>query len=403
MAKEGKKKASTRARATAQPDGWAAPFPHPENPNQRYSGDTPWLAIVNARGPKGVWKQEKKDPSWIPLCLDLFTHPVWATWTLECQMFTHMLWRYAAKEDVNGVIWGEPESLRRQMRQVDGFQTCATIRTLCEDREKFAAFLELHAQAGLIVYLSDAEKEAAERLIFAKQHRQDRDRDRDNTETANSSGSSESLYEKSTSSQSPTGQDTTARAPGTAQATAAGSAAGQAQTSQPVQPVNPAKPEAGEVPSTKGLEGSRIDGPPCPAHGSAPGQMAASPPKQAASLITPGEPSRVGDHLHWHDPISVAFACDVHNILHHACLRPGNHDDRKHWPRDVRNNVSSWAKLHFQHVRAMPSADSFRQWVYAHAYEQVKYGKSANSLDAVLMSIVQQQLGLAPRKSRAGP
>jgi hypothetical protein len=185
MTKEGKrrtpgKRPSSRARTKVDAaKGWVAPFPQPANPDQRYTPDTPWLAIVNARGPKGVWKQERKDPSWIPLCLDLFTHPAWSTWTVECQMFTQILWRYAAKVDVNGIIWGEAETLRRQMRQVDGFQTCATIRALCEDRQKFAGFLELHAQAGFIVYLSDAEKEAAERLLFAKHKGQDRD----NTET----------------------------------------------------------------------------------------------------------------------------------------------------------------------------------------------------------------------------
>ncbi len=258
-----------KAHGKSDPKGWVAPFPQSANPDHRYSPDTPWLAIVNARGPKGVWKQERKDPSWIPLCLDLFTHPAWSTWTLECQMFTQILWRYAAKEDVNGIIWGEVETLRRQMRQVDGFQTCATIRALCEDRQKFAGFLELHAQAGLIVYLSDAEKEAAERLIFAKHKGQDRDRDRDNTETADSPDSGSVVYE-STIPDSP--QTTGENRENTAQQSQSHSTAQATGTSQgdsPVQdrqPANPQKPEAAGLASRRGPEGPRIDTPRRPAH-----------------------------------------------------------------------------------------------------------------------------------------
>ncbi len=332
-------------------------------------------------------------------------------------MFTQILWRYGAKEDVNGIIWGEAETLRRQMRQVDGFQTCATIRALCEDRQKLAGFLELHAQAGLIVYLSDAEKEAAERLIFAKHKGQDRDRDRDNTETADSSDSGSVVYE-STSPDSPqtTGENcenteqqseshSTTQVTVTAQRQGTGTAQGP-QQAQGHQPVNPQKPEAAGPASGRGPEGPTIDTPRRPAHPSSADPTAGTPPNRMRGRPVPGEASLLADSLHpWRDDLlSLSFGCQMHNELHKgSCLFPGTRGQRAQWSTEVWSDVSCWAKLHFEHIRGQPDALGMCQKIVGYAREQVKYHKSARKLAAVTMSITKKTLGIDGHPACAGP
>lgn len=349
---KGQKSAKGKARSPSA-DAWVAPFPRPANINQRYDGDHPWLAIVNARGPKGVWKHEKINPSWLPLCDDLRTHPAWRTWSLECQFLTQIIWQYAAKHDINGIVWGEPEMLRRQIRCIDGARTAATIVAICDDRAKFMACLEAYAAAGFICYLADTEKEAAERLIFAKQHRQDRDRDRDRTEESTVPGSgvvsSESANPGCTQT---TGQDTES----TAKAQATGTGAGQ-QQDQSRQPANPQKPEAGQgqqhsqdqqklevggTASGKALAGPRIDASPYPIGGSSQGAIVATPVKRRRCAAQAGEPSLLGDiaMLRYNDPLNLAFGCEMHNATHKgACLYPGTREQRDAWGSEVWSDV----------------------------------------------------------------
>jgi hypothetical protein len=296
-------------------------------------------------------------------------------------------------------------------RVVDGFQTCATIRTLCENREKFAGFLELHAQAGLIVYLSDAEKEAAERLIFTQQHRQDRD----NTETADSTDSGVVLSESTSpdcmvttgqKSQN-TGQQSeshgTAEAPGTAQQQGKVTPQGEHQA-QGQQPVNPQKPEAAA--SERRPEGPTIDAPRRPAHSLSEGLIACTPPNRTRGRAVPDEPSLLGDSLHlWRDdPLSLSFGCEMHNELHKgSCLYPGTREQRAQWSTEIWSDVTCWAKLCFEHIRGRPDAAEMCQKMFGYAHEQVKYHKSARKPAAVTMSIAKKALGIDGHPARAGP
>jgi hypothetical protein len=425
MTREGKKRSGKvkgrKAPVASEQDGWAAPFPKPAQPEQRYSPDTPWLAIVNARGAKGVWRHDKNDPSWVPLCLDLFTHPAWSSWRIECQMFTHILWRFAAKHDVNGMIWGEPEMLRRQIRSMDGERTAATVRAICDDRNLFAEFLELHAQAGLICYLSDAEKEKAERLIFAKQNRQDRtgqdSKEQNSTPAGNSTGSGVIAYAQANPDCSePTGQESES----TGHDQGRGTAAGQSPHSGG-QPVNPQKPEEGggqtvSVNKQK-LEvggassgtcpaGPRIDASPHPTNRPFKGEIAGRPPRRGQPRGESGEPSLLGDvaMLRYNDSLNLAFGCQMHNETHKgACLYPGTRQQRDAWPRDTWSDVTAWINLFVEHIRGRADEIERVQSCLRYAGEQRNRKRPPNNLAAATRSIINKSLGLGTRPKRAGP
>lgn len=402
--REGKKRAGNakgKARSKSEPNGWVAPFPKPANPAQRYDPDHPWLAIVNARGPQGLWKHEKIGPSWQPWCPDLFNPETkskknrwWQRQSPACQLFTFALWRFAAVHSVTGIIWGESESLRRQMKMSDG--------KIMGDRQQFAAFLEAHAQAGFICYLSDAEKEAAERLIFAKQHKGTETETETETEqktgensTASVPGSGVVVYESNNpSSRQATGQESESTAQHEGRATAAGSAAAPGQEPEPI---NPKEPQAGAA-SPEAPAGPRIDGRPQLAQGSGKGIPAQPAGRQGGGRQHEGEVKPVADcmpALHWQHPPSVAYGCGIYNILFKpAFVHPENVADAGD---DVTSEVGNWAKAFYLHD-CLHSEEAIK-WVEAKAKHVAKYQKNRAARGPTLRKMFNKHFGI----SRRGP
>jgi hypothetical protein len=397
-----------KTRGRSEPKGWVKPFPQPANPDQRYSPDTPWLAIVNARGPSGLWMHHKQAPDWQPWCAGLFdpkTKAAKSKWfqqqSLEAQFFIFALWRLAAILSVEGIIWGESESLRRQMHMPNG--------KIIQDRVKFNEYLEAYAQAGFICYLSDAEKEAAERLIFTKQRGQDRIGEDSTEENSTATGSgivvSENTSPDCTATTGQKSENTEQQSESHSTTEATGTSQDQ-HHAQSQQPVNPQKPEAAGLASRRGPERPRIDAPRRPAHSPSAGLIAGTPPNRTRAGVVPDEPSLLADSLHpWRDDLlSLSFGCEMHNELHKgSCLFPGTREQRSQWPTEVWSDVSCWAKLCFEHIRGRPDALEMCQRLLGYAREQVKYHKSARKLAAVTMSIAKKALGIAGHPARAGP
>jgi len=86
-------------------------FPWPANPHQRYGFESPYLAVVNARGPWACWRHDTANPPYIPLCLDLFAKGFWRAADNGQRVFAITVWAMAAREDDWGVVWGDPVRL----------------------------------------------------------------------------------------------------------------------------------------------------------------------------------------------------------------------------------------------------------------------------------------------------
>ena len=94
------------SRAAAVTDERGHRFPWPADPHRRL--DTPWLAVVNARGPWAVWRHDRANPPFIPLCLDLLGKGFWRRATDAQRAFAVTLWLRAAQADDWGIVWGDP-------------------------------------------------------------------------------------------------------------------------------------------------------------------------------------------------------------------------------------------------------------------------------------------------------
>jgi len=121
-------------------------FPWPANPDQRYGLEAPYLAVVNARGPWGVWKHRTANPPFIPLCLDLLDKAFWRSADHGQRVFCLTVWLQAAREDDWGIVWGDPVRL------------CLDWRL---DPATFTSRLEWMIGHGLACYLTRAEADAA--------------------------------------------------------------------------------------------------------------------------------------------------------------------------------------------------------------------------------------------------
>lgn len=122
-------------------------FPWPAKPAQRFCLASPWLAVVNARGPWGVWQHLRREPAWLPLYDSLWRKPWFAGATPAVQMGVINVWRMMAKANYWGVEWGEPTRLCFQW----GI-----------DPETLNATLSVMLEVGALVYLTHAEKLAME-------------------------------------------------------------------------------------------------------------------------------------------------------------------------------------------------------------------------------------------------
>ncbi len=126
-------------------------FPWPADPGQRCSIASPWLAIVNARGPWACWSHYRKDPAWLAVYRSLWGKPFWRAADNDLRVFTLALWQLAAAESYWGIVWGEPMRVAYELARLGGIDPATVSRgipTLCE--------------AGFACYLTHAEKVAAE-------------------------------------------------------------------------------------------------------------------------------------------------------------------------------------------------------------------------------------------------
>lgn len=120
-------------------------FPWPADPARRYGIETPYLAIVNARGPWATWKHDRANPPFIPLCLDLLGKEFWRCADNDQRVFAVTCWMRAAQEDDWGIVWGDPVRLCHQWGLEPG---------------TFTARLDWLIGEGLACYLTADEAEA---------------------------------------------------------------------------------------------------------------------------------------------------------------------------------------------------------------------------------------------------
>lgn len=121
-------------------------FPWPADPRQRYSFESPYLAVVNARGPWSVWLHKSANPPFVPLCLDLWDKGFWRAADDGQRVFALTVWSRAAREDDWGIVWGDPVRLVHEWGLHAG---------------TFIARLDWMIESGLAVYLTHAEAAAA--------------------------------------------------------------------------------------------------------------------------------------------------------------------------------------------------------------------------------------------------
>jgi hypothetical protein len=124
--------------------GHRFPWPGGAAP-RRYGLETPYLAIVNARGPWAVWKHDRANPPFIPLCLDLLGKEFWRRAGNDERVFALTCWMRAAQEDDWGIVWGDPVRLCTQWGLEPG---------------TFTARLDWLIREGLACYLTAVEAEA---------------------------------------------------------------------------------------------------------------------------------------------------------------------------------------------------------------------------------------------------
>lgn len=90
-------------------------FPWPADPRQRYNPyTTPYLAVVNARGPWHCWRHDTANPPFIPLYLDLFAKGFWRSASDGQRVFALSVWVHAARDDDWGIVWGDPARLMHE-------------------------------------------------------------------------------------------------------------------------------------------------------------------------------------------------------------------------------------------------------------------------------------------------
>ena len=134
-------------------------FPWPGEPGRRYSLQTPWLAVVNARGPWAVWRhwQEKSPPPWLPLHRGLWGKEPFRSADPAGRMFVLTFWQWAAGEDYWGIVWGEPLRI--------AYEVCR--RTVC-DPDVGSRLLALMLEHGFLAYLTFEEKGLVEACTKAQ-------------------------------------------------------------------------------------------------------------------------------------------------------------------------------------------------------------------------------------------
>ncbi len=121
-------------------------FPWPANPHQRYGFESPYLAVVNARGPWRTWRHGTANPPFIPLSLDLFAKGFWRAASDGERVFAVTVWAMAAREDDWGIVWGDPVRLVHEW----GLDAATLVQRL-----------DWMIGQGLACYLTHAEAAAA--------------------------------------------------------------------------------------------------------------------------------------------------------------------------------------------------------------------------------------------------
>lgn len=282
-------------------------FPWPASAAQRYCDESPWLAVVNARGPWPTWLHGRANPPYIPLCLSLWSKAFWRDADAATRVFCLEMWRHAAMEDPWGIVWGDPAKLRRRL----GMESA-----------EFTLRLEAMLKAGWLVYLTDAERAAA--MAWRRQNERERgskrgkEREQSRAEhrraeqstgepspavsqesscsaSARQIPGSEGRAEQSTGEHS-TGQESTAQ-----QSKSQPEPQGQP---QPREPANLPKSDDGAAGGSDrtpgGVRGRKTPGRPLSVSGG---------PRDA------GGESRIGDLLAWGNPAAVVFGRGMYEAI----------------------------------------------------------------------------------------
>ncbi len=318
-----KEEGRAAAPAAALVDEPGRRFPWPAEAGlRRYGIETPYLAIVNARGPWAVWKHARANPPFIPLCLDLLGKEFWRCADNGQRVFALTCWMRAAQEEDWGIVWGDPVRLCTQWRL---------------DPATFTARLEWMIGAGLACYLTAAEAEVARSWRPARRRAE---KWGGNTRGGQEQAESSKQGQAEQASQEPAGpagsQDSSPSA--SAQQIPESKGQGQAEPEQS-QPSTASKSQHRAQATPQGTEPVNLpksdhgagDGSPRTTRGVRGRNRNPRPPSVS-------EPVRMGDLLGWGNPAAVEFGRGMYEAI--TGHRPPA--DLTTAPDEVKGDVGVW-------------------------------------------------------------
>lgn len=375
-----------------------------------YSPDgTPWLMIVN-------WvttqKYKEANPPWFILCTSLRKHGTakkngkgWVTLSDASRSLLINLWLLAAEQTADGLLWGDPAFLVRQMplngpldltelieaefvRYVDDAEA-EQVRAQAAEKHK-AKKRTTKARAGAPSASKAKKPKTEERRGEAEQRI---------AEESTGSGASQRVPSSRAPSERVTGHpvDEEPQSQGQPQSAATGQTQTQGadapdtsthpciipfQTPAPEPPAQPAVPANPKEPEAGGATGKRRS------------RRRSRPPR--ASLGVDARLLGHSLHLHWDDPESVAFGQSIFELLW-----PGRSGDSD----DAQSEIGAFGSLYFEKIRTrVPALElpHFRVRCMEKARHIAKNGKGCDRKGAVFTSIVYDMLGMSSRASPAG-
>lgn len=272
-------------------------FPWPADPGQRYDVRSPWLAVVNARGPWGVWQHYRIDPQWLPLYRSLLDKAVWRELDDSGRLMMLEIWRRMAAESYWGIVWGDPVRLVMEW----GLDPDVFNRT-------YSAMLE----HGFLVYLSQQDKLRVEASAVRKGRRESggdyRGGERDEGIAGSlSAGAARRQGDRGQRDRGTEGQETGDRdlAPAPGQSarnkSLSGSRGGQGGTGD--RPT----PDSRQADSSTGDKLANL---PNSDHG--PGKSSAT---GGSRRRAPSVPQPLGAYLYWSDPRAVQFGRLMYQVI----------------------------------------------------------------------------------------
>ena len=332
-------------------------FPWPANPDQRYdslASPSPFLAVVNARGPWAVWKHDTANPPYIPLCRGLLAKEFWQRASDGEKAFCLAVWMNAAREDDWGIVWGDPGRLCWEWHL---------------DVATFTQRMDWMIKAGLACYLTYAERDAAimwrpwqERVAGRKIERREGGKPRGGRGESGKGGEKQAEQAEQASKQDKPMPNQISDLPArTMQISDSVGETGQAEQAEQASQAKPQQAQATAQHSTEPANLPKSDHRAASGRSSAmghargPQRKEASRPGSVTHAGRAGDAMPMGEALGWNHPAAVSFGRRMYEAIKGrappADLMAAHDEDKG----DVGVGVHYWIK----HVQGVIAADRY--------------------------------------------